>query len=261
MKSGIYLITNVVNHKVYVGSSKNMRKRKCEHFDTLDRRKHVNFHLQRAHNSYGFKVFLWEILEYCCPEDLAEREDWWMILLDSRNPVKGYNLRTAEHKEHSAETRAKMSTAAKGRIISKEQREKMSVARKGKKTLPCSEETKAKISAANTGRKHTERSRANMSVAHKGKNLGHTVSDETRKKISAALMGKPLSEEHRAKVSTIRIGMKHSEETKAKMSASHKGMKGKKHSEETKAKMSAARKDMKRSEQSKANMSVAKKVK
>ena len=60
--------------------------------------------------------------------------------------------------------------------------------------------------------------------------LGHTVSDETKAKISATLMGREgvrrgavLSEETRQKISAAQVGKKAGEETKARMRASHAG--------------------------------------
>ncbi len=58
---------------------------------------------------------------------------------------------------------------------------------------------------------------------------GHSVSEETRQKISASLMGRPgvrlgskHSESARKKISEAQIGRKLSKETRAKMSATHK---------------------------------------
>lgn len=60
--------------------------------------------------------------------------------------------------------------------------------------------------------------------------LGHTVSEETRAKISKTLTGRPgvrkgaiLSAETRQKISEVQIGRIASEETKAKMRAAKKG--------------------------------------
>jgi hypothetical protein len=76
-----------------------------------------------------------------------------------------------------------------GHIVTAETRAKMSAARKGKKMGPLSDETKAKLSAifkgrlvsaetreklrqAGLGRRHTAEARAKMSVDRKGKNKG-----------------------------------------------------------------------------------------
>ena len=60
--------------------------------------------------------------------------------------------------------------------------------------------------------------------------LGHTVSDETRAKISATLMGREgvrrgavLSEETKAKIGAATKGRRASDETKARMRAAHAG--------------------------------------
>lgn len=87
-------------------------------------------------------------------------------------------------------------------------------------------------------------------------NLGHIVSDETRKKISengVGMKGKNHSKEARNKMSKLKKGKdswmkgkKHSLETKEKMSESQRGEKnhnyGNKFSEETKRKMSESAK-------------------
>ena len=187
MKSGIYLITNVVNGKVYVGSSTNLKKRRNDHFSDLKRGRHGNPHLQSAYRKYGKDALSFQILEYCSTEDLVIREDWWIDLLDAMNPDKGYNLLSADRrgangmtgKKHSDETRAKMSAAHKG----------------NKNSL---------------GHKHSDETRAKMSAAKKGKPNGRKHSEETKAKMSAARMGNQHT-----------LGHKHSDETRAKMSAAH----------------------------------------
>jgi group I intron endonuclease len=69
-----------------------------------------------------------------------------------------------------------------------------------------------------------------------------TVSDETKKKISAVQKGKKQSEEHNANISAGKKGKKQSKEHNANISASMKGMKRGPQSEEHIAKLSAAKK-------------------
>lgn len=240
MKSGIYLITNQANGKVYVGSSKDIEKRKYRHCHSLNNGKHTNCHLQGAWNTYGYGAFHFVTLEYCNPENLVEREDWWMGILDSRNSDKGYNLRTADRKKHSEETKVKLSIALIGKNLGRhhtaEAKAKISAAGKGRppwhkgKKLP--EEMKAKISAAlqgkpawNKGKQISEDTRAKISVAGKGNqhNLGYKHSEEARANMSTAKMGHLTSEETRAKIGAANKGKKHSQEARAKMSAAKVG--------------------------------------
>ena len=99
-----------------------------------------------------------------------------------------------------------------------------------------------------SGRKHSEETKKKMSLAKMGNlvRTGMTHSEETKKKMSAAqtrtyLLGKTLSEEARKKISAARTGMTHSEEARKKISAASMGNKnwmGKTHSEETRRKIS-----------------------
>lgn len=70
MKSGIYKITNLINNKIYIGSSNHCIHRKSQHFSDLKYQKHCNKYLQRAYNIYGKENFLFEILEFCEPNQL-----------------------------------------------------------------------------------------------------------------------------------------------------------------------------------------------
>lgn len=72
------------------------------------------------------------------------------------------------------------------------------------------------------GEKHTEDTKARIQLSL----VGHSVSQETRTKISEAKSGRklpPLTEEHRAKISAANRGRKASPEARAKMSSASKG--------------------------------------
>lgn len=91
-KSGIYMILNTWNNKCYIGSSKNLRKRKYEHFNCLRKNKHHSQHLQSSYNKYGENSFVFIILEECEVENLIEREIFWINLKNSLDPKCGYNI-------------------------------------------------------------------------------------------------------------------------------------------------------------------------
>lgn len=65
LKCGIYIITNLLNGKRYVGSSKNLYNRLHEHVHNLNNNKAHNKHLQASWNKYGGDAFHYGILEYC----------------------------------------------------------------------------------------------------------------------------------------------------------------------------------------------------
>lgn len=48
MEAGVYLISNNVNGKCYVGSTVHLDQRRREHFSRLANNKHINAHLQNA---------------------------------------------------------------------------------------------------------------------------------------------------------------------------------------------------------------------
>lgn len=59
----IYLIKNKINGKFYLGSTKNLHKRKLKHFRDLKNQKHHSIYLQRSYNKYGIDNFDFIIIE------------------------------------------------------------------------------------------------------------------------------------------------------------------------------------------------------
>ena len=92
IKSGIYKIENTVNGKVYVGQTKDLHKRKLEHFASLRTNKHHNAHLQSAFNKYGEEYFRFSVVEECGFEDLNDKEIYWINKLKAIDDQCGYNL-------------------------------------------------------------------------------------------------------------------------------------------------------------------------
>ena len=97
--SGIYKITNIYSGKVYVGQSKNIFKRRMQHFSELERGTHKNAALQADWNKSGGKGFRWEVIEYCSIEKLNEREQYWITTLNTFAP-HGYNQGWEPYKRH-----------------------------------------------------------------------------------------------------------------------------------------------------------------
>jgi group I intron endonuclease len=113
--NGVYKITNIVNGKIYIGSSASKRgiiDRWYSHKTRLKQNKHTNDHLQKAYNYYSANNFIYEIIEECAPENCLIREQYYLDLFKSYDPNIGYNLcKTAGNtlgQKHSQETRQKI---------------------------------------------------------------------------------------------------------------------------------------------------------
>lgn len=97
-KAGIYVIENTVNGLIYVGSSRQLRIRKQQHFNELTNNKHGNPYLQNAFNLYKRENFKFRVLEYVTNvETIFVREQYYIDLYKSYDRTKGYNIsRNAE---------------------------------------------------------------------------------------------------------------------------------------------------------------------
>ncbi len=91
MKSGIYSIVNIINNKIYIGSSRYLSRRKNQHFNNLRKNKHSNNHLQTAWNKYGEENFKFFIIEECLEENLLFREQYYIDKHKAYDREIGYN--------------------------------------------------------------------------------------------------------------------------------------------------------------------------
>lgn len=90
--SGIYVITNNINGKQYVGLSKDCWRRWADHYSksyNSTRIDDLNKALYLAMRKYGRENFSFRIIEQCPPEELAEKEKYWIKQLDTYH--NGYN--------------------------------------------------------------------------------------------------------------------------------------------------------------------------
>jgi len=153
MNSGIYQITNIVNNKRYIGSSKELGRREKLHYLMLNKNIHKCVKLQRAYNKHGKEKFKFQILLYCGNKDLLFFEQRAM---DAFNKKELYNICLKAGNtlgiKHSKKANKEKSIRQMGHVTSLITREKI------KNTL--------------TGKKHTEERRKNLSIAHMGKMIG-----------------------------------------------------------------------------------------
>jgi group I intron endonuclease len=92
MDVGIYQIKNLINNKLYIGSSLNVSERKYKHFWMLSNGIHDNEYLQNSYNKYGCENFIFEMIELCDETDLIVRENFHILDKKSNDGNFGYNL-------------------------------------------------------------------------------------------------------------------------------------------------------------------------
>lgn len=153
----IYLITNKISNKKYVGQTvQTLEKRWKRHCWNSTLKRKDAMAITQAITKYGKENFIIEILEVCVSQELLNlAEQKWINELNTLSP-NGYNLSTGGN--------------SKGHL---------------------SDETKRKISLANIGKKISEETRKNLSESHKG----WQPSEVTKEKWRKAFKGKKQTPE------------------------------------------------------------------
>ena len=189
----IYLITNRIDGKVYVGQTiQNLGKRFKSHCEPQSGCKH----LRNAIQKYGKENFTIEVLAFAEQKAAANwAEDTFIEMMKSRDPDIGYNIRPggasgAYRGATKEETRQKLSEVGKGRPPTK----------------------------GFSGQQHPEKWIEEMSLRRKGEGnpfFGMSHTDETKEHWSITRSGtnhpnygKPMPEEQRLKVSASKTGQK-----------------------------------------------------
>jgi group I intron endonuclease len=201
---GVYAITHIGSQRVYIGSSGNIARRWAQHKTHLRYHKHSSQKLQRAWDKYGAGAFQFSILEECALEGLREQEQYWIDTLEAYNT--GFNC-TKKAKEHSEEVRKRLSEQKLGKKMSDEHRRKLSEAHKNSSFAPITAqmhtpEAKVKSVKARIGLKKSEETKKKIGEGQKRitKKRPGPMSEENKRKISLAKMGKPRSRETKEKL-------------------------------------------------------------
>lgn len=126
----IYQIRNLVNNKIYIGSTiRPLYIRKYEHFSELKKTKHANQYLQNSFNKYGKENFVLEVLEeikfpekytkILKSEYIVGRELYLVELLNAEYNMRREVSTGTSGYRHSEETKRKISEANKKAIVQK----------------------------------------------------------------------------------------------------------------------------------------------
>ena len=216
--SGIYKIQSKIKpERFYIGSSVNINRRWIEHLSLLNRNIHSSPRLQNHYNKYGESDLQFTVLLRCEENNLMLYEQWFLDALEPWFNISIFATSPMAGREHSIETKNKMSLSRKGYHHSEETKLKMSLSQLGAKNhrynKPISEKHKKQISSKLKGYK-----RPPQSEEHKRKLA------QTRKGRTPWNKGKIgiYSQETLNKMRSIKLGKYVSKETKNKMSDSHK---------------------------------------
>jgi hypothetical protein len=167
----VYLVTNLINNKKYIG------------IDSLNCPYYLGsgVFIKKSIKKYGRENFKKEILQFCeTKEELLECERYWINFFNAVNDKNFYNMREGGQ---GGDIRPLMDD---DKII--QWKKNISKSKKGcRKGIPLTESNKKGISEG-------------LKLFYKNNispNMGRNQSEETKKKIRDALIGREFSEEHK----------------------------------------------------------------
>ena len=166
----IYIITNLVNGKCYIGQAKcytirgykhGYKKRMQDHINAAEKNSDYCWALNNAIRKHGKENFKVELLHRCDLKDMDQFEKFYIWFCETLNPY-GYNIRTGgkngEHCEASREIMRQKKLGKNNHNYGK----------------PRTKETRRKISQAKSGSKHhfygkhlSKTHKLNLSKSHK----------------------------------------------------------------------------------------------
>jgi hypothetical protein len=80
-RSGVYIFINLLNSKVYIGSSLNISKRFSQYSNSNYLERTTSMPICRALLKHGHENFSFSILEYCEEKSILEREGYYLNIL------------------------------------------------------------------------------------------------------------------------------------------------------------------------------------
>ena len=214
----IYLVTNRINGKIYVGQTTHSIKVRWKYHISRAIRSTAKMVLYDAIRKYGPESFTIEEIDQAkSHEELNKLEIYYIKRLNATVSGVGYNISEGGNSAITEVTKAKISATLMGRSLPQSQKDAISLAMKGRTFF--SEEHRHKISKALEGRPLSVNARNKISNTQKGRFL----TPEQRAKISAKVKGIPLTSAHKAKISEAQKGRTVPQERRNAISVALKG--------------------------------------
>ena len=171
---GIYKV-EIGKSLLYIGQSKDIRRRFYEHKSMLLNKKHTNRYLQNVCNKYGYEKLKFSVIEVLLPENLCQREAYWIKELKPRCNLMV--VRDGDGTLHTEEWKLNMSINNPSKrpdvkILRSEHMKKHNPMNNASSRKKMSESQKIRISKNGhpwVGRKHTDETKLKISLAQKAR--------------------------------------------------------------------------------------------
>jgi group I intron endonuclease len=219
----VYQWRNILDGKIYLGSSEHPIRRKSEHRYLLSINEHHSPYFQNAWNAYTEEFFVYERIEIVDIAGLNEKEitkallaceQKWLDLLKPYLRDAGYNVATVAGSRRgvkaSDETRALQSSQRKDVPKTLSHAANISEALK---ISPIAIAQRERLFESLRDVPKTESHRKNLSISK----TGHKQSAETIEKRVSQLRDKPLSSSHKQAISEGNSGKIRTEEQRQNM--------------------------------------------
>jgi len=110
----IYKISNMIDDRIYIGSTINIKGRWTEHKRKLSMNKHENIHLQRFVNKYGINSIYFDIIEEVDNNVLLSKEQHYIDVTKNKFNIAICSSAPMFGKNHSIESLKKISLSSSG---------------------------------------------------------------------------------------------------------------------------------------------------
>ena len=179
----IYLVTNMVTEKVYIGQTIGTISARWKGHCNAGKSSRLWLSIQ-AHGRQAFKIE--KIDEALTKQELDDLERLYIAVYGSAKKTMGYNFeRGGSGMPKTKDAAERAAAKLRGRKVPKSSVEKMAATKRGRARTEAEQAVLDRMATINTGRRHTEESRRKMSDAVTGRKMP-PVTEAQRKKLSDA---------------------------------------------------------------------------